>query len=194
MLQLVFPAFGAKLRNADTRCIINNQIGFTNGSRAFNQVFPFLIGKLTGSDMLGIYFGLQGKQTVHQLLLGHLKTEHCYRLVLLKGDMLCNIQNKRRLTHGRTGRNQNQIGGLQSCSPVVQINESCGNTGHSTFIFRCLLDFVHGIHNHLADGYEISGVSLLYHGKDLFLRLFQNHFQTLLAQITGILDLFRQFD
>ena len=58
MFQFIFPAFGAKLRNADTRCIINNQIGFSNGSRAFNQILPFLVGKLTGSDVLGIYLGL----------------------------------------------------------------------------------------------------------------------------------------
>ena len=43
MLQLEFTAFAPKLRDADTRRIVNDQIGTTNDSCALNQLFPFLV-------------------------------------------------------------------------------------------------------------------------------------------------------
>ena len=58
MLHFVFTAFASQLCDADTGCVIYNQIGITNHITAFNQFFPFLVGQITGSDMLGIHMGL----------------------------------------------------------------------------------------------------------------------------------------
>ena len=69
MLQLEFPAFTPKLGNRDTRCIIDNQVGFSDHSGSLNELRPVLIGKVSGSEGLGIDLGFQREQTVYELFL-----------------------------------------------------------------------------------------------------------------------------
>ena len=44
MLQLVFAAFAAKLRDGDTRRIINDELGLADRSGPFDELFPICIG------------------------------------------------------------------------------------------------------------------------------------------------------
>ena len=91
MLQLKLSALGAKLGYGNTRCIINNQFGSSNDSCTFNQTLPVQILQLSGTKLLRIDIGLQGKHTVYQLFLTHFQAENCYRLILTEGNILCNI-------------------------------------------------------------------------------------------------------
>ena len=61
MLQFIFPAFGTELRNTDSGSIINNQVGIADYPCAFYELFPFRIGKVACTQMLGIHSGLYGK-------------------------------------------------------------------------------------------------------------------------------------
>ena len=52
MLKLIFSAFGTKLRNGNSRCIINNKIGATDNIRSFYQLRPVLIFQISGTEIL----------------------------------------------------------------------------------------------------------------------------------------------
>ena len=109
MLQLIFTTLGTHLRDADTRRIINNKIGFANLRRALNQLLPFRIRQVACPKMLRIYPGLHRKQSVHQLFLGHLQTEYRHGFILLKSHILGYIQHEGSLPHGRSCRYQNEV-------------------------------------------------------------------------------------
>ena len=138
--------------------------------------------------MLGVHLGFEGEQSVHELFLTHFQAEHCYRHSLLERHILCDIQDKRGFAHGRTRRNQNQIGGLQSRCLIVQVNKTCRDSRYVSFIAGSLFDSIHRVHNDLTDRDKITRVSALNQIKDLFLRRLKDFFQTLLACIAGVRD------
>ena len=100
--------------------------------------------------------------------------------------MLCNIQDKRSLTHGRSCRHENEIRRLESGHLVVQINKSRWNTGDCALTFGSLFDLVKSIKHDLADWYIVPCISLLYQLKNIFFRFLQDPLQGLLRQVTGI--------
>ena len=67
MLKLIFSAFGTKLRNGDSRCIINNKIGATDNIRSFYQLRPVLIFQISGTEILGIHVRFHSKKTVYSI-------------------------------------------------------------------------------------------------------------------------------
>ena len=85
------PAFGSQLCDADTRCIVDDQIGLSDHSCAFYQLLPLHISQITCTKVLGIHPGLQGEKTVHKLFLTHFQAEYSYCLIQLKSHMLGNI-------------------------------------------------------------------------------------------------------
>ena len=109
MLELIFPAFGTHLRNTDPRCIVNDQVGTPNDICSLYQLRPVLILEVTCTHILGIHMGFHRQQTVHELFLGHFQTEDRNGDILAERHILCDIQNERRLSHGRTGRYQHQV-------------------------------------------------------------------------------------
>ena len=160
MLQLVFAAFRPHLSDRDTRCIVDHQSGFTDHAGALDQLAPFVIFQVSGSQMLGIYFRLHREQTVHQLLPRHLETENRNGFVFLKRHILRNIEDKRRFTHRRTCRNQDKVRVLQTRCLVVQIRESGRNTRDISLRLRCTLNVLQRIDDNLADRHEVSGIPL----------------------------------
>ena len=143
---------------------------------------------------MGIHAGLQRKKSVYQLLLTHFQTENRHREIQLESDMLGNIQHKCRFAHGRTGRNQHQVGGLQTRCPVIQIQKACGNTRNRSLLSGSRLNPVHGVHHHLPNRSKVLGIALLYKLEHLFFRILQNVLQTFFPHIAGIGDLLVQPD
>ena len=149
MLHLIFSAFGAELGNGNTRFIIYDQIGIADDICPFYKFCPLFVLQVASTDILGIHFGLQGQQTVHQLLLGHLQTEHCYGHIVVKRHILGNVQNKSRLTHRRSRRHQDQIRRLKSGSLIIQINKTCRDSRNTSLISGSLFDLLYGIQHHV---------------------------------------------
>ena len=57
MLQFIFSTFAAELGNADTRCVVDDQIRFSDHACAFDQSFPVAVGQISVSDMLAVHAG-----------------------------------------------------------------------------------------------------------------------------------------
>ena len=108
----------------------------------------------------------------------------------MKCNIFRNIQYKRSLTHGRTCRDQNQIGRLHTCSSVIQIYKSGCNTGNRTLVMGSNLDFMQCIRNNLPNRNKILSVSALHQIKNFFLSICQNIIQRFFANITCISNFF----
>ena len=144
--------------------------------------------------MLGIHLGLHGEETVNKLFLTHFQTEYSHAVPGMERHILGNIQDKSSLSHGRPGGNQHQIRGLHACGPVIQINESGGNSGDASAVMGRLFYFIHGVHDNLTDWNEISGIPALDQIKYLFLRFLHDNFHAVFSGIAVIGYLFHKPD
>ena len=75
--------------------------------------------------------------------------------------MINQIQYERRFSHGRTGRNQDEVGGLQARCLVIQIDEACRDSRYGSLVFGGFLNFLENVHRNLTDGDEITGITAL---------------------------------
>ena len=107
--------------------------------------------------------------------------------------MLDDIQNKRRLTHRRTRRNQNKIGRLESRRPVIQIDKSGRNTRDGAVALRRRLNLFQNIQHHLADRHKLSASAALEQVKHRFLRVRQNILQLVPSAVTEVFNLLIHF-
>jgi len=107
--------------------------------------------------------------------------------------MLDDIQNKRRLTHRRTRRNQNKIGRLESRRPVIQIDKSGRNTRDGAVALRRRLNLFQNIQRHLPDRHKLSASAALEQVKHRFLRVRQNILQLVPSAVTEVFNLLIHF-
>ena len=140
VLQLIFPAFGTKFRNRNSRSIVNNKIGATDDICTFHQLRPVFIFQISGTEILRIHMGFHGKKTVYQLLLGHLQTEDRHGHIFTKCHILGNIQHKSSFSHGRSRRNQYKVGRMHTGGLIIQIYKSGRNSGDGAFQLGSLLN------------------------------------------------------
>ena len=171
MLELVLSALASKFGNTDTRRVIDDELGITDNSGTFDQFFPVCIGEITGTECLCIDARFEGEQTVNELFFRHLEREDRGTHIFVKRNILRNIQDKRRLTHGRTGGNQNQIGRLKSGGSIIKVNESGRNTGYGSGLLRCFLDLLQSIHYNLSDWNILSSGTARQQCEHIVLRL-----------------------
>ena len=191
MLKLIFSAFGTKLRNGDSRCIINNKIGATDNIRSFYQLRPVLVFQISGTEILGIHVRFHSKKTVYQLLLGHLQTENSHGHIFTKRHILGNIQYKGSFSHGRSSCDQYKIGRVHTGSLIIQIHKSGRNPGNGALQLGSLLNIADCIQHNLLDRHIIATICSLQNIKQLFLGFLKYGFRTVLFQITGIGNFFR---
>ncbi len=113
----------------------------------------------------------------------------------MKRDILGYIEYKRRFPHGRAGRYQNQIRGLQPRSPVIKVDKSGGDTRHSAGISGRILYFLQRIHNHLADRHKITAAAARREKLEYFLlHDVHDRVDALSANIAFIRNLFHETD
>lgn len=147
----------------------------------------------TGTQLLGIDIRLHRQHTVDQLFLRHFQAEYHARKPFFDRHMLDDIQNKRRLTHRRTRRNQNKIGRLESRRPVIQIDKSGRNTRDGAVALRRRLNLFQNIQRHLADRHKLSASAALKQVKHRFLRVRQNILQLVPSAVTEVFNLLIHF-
>ena len=104
--------------------------------------------------------------------------------------MLGDIQHERRFSHGRPGRYQYQIRRLHPRRAVIQIHKSRRNSRNASLISGSLFYLFHGIHDHLANRYEVFRTPPLDQMKNPLLRILQYRFQAFFSHITSIGNLF----
>ncbi len=121
---------------------------------ALDEAVPFIIGEVARADVLGINPRFHGKKPIDQLVARHFQTENRHGFVLLKSDIFRHIEDESRLSHGRTGSHQNQIGRLETRRLVIQIQKARRDTGHVAFRMGRFFDAVHGIHDNLPNRHE----------------------------------------
>ena len=84
--------------------------------------------------------GIHGDETVAQRFFGHFQRENDHALVFLHGHVLGDVQCESGLTHGRTRRDDDEVGLVQAVHPLVQILEVGGDAGQRAASFAGFLD------------------------------------------------------
>ena len=80
------------------------------------------------SNACEINFARIGDQTIHQLYVTHFKREHSYRITIIHRNILCHRKYECRLSHGRTGSNDNKVGSLPTGSHFVKFGKTALQT------------------------------------------------------------------
>ena len=71
--------------------------------------------------------GFGSDHSVHQRLSGHFKAEDAHRHAALASHIAGDVQSQGGLAYGRSGRQDDKVGFLESGQQVVQFGESAGH-------------------------------------------------------------------
>src|SRR5690606_897238 len=89
-----------------------------------------------------------------QRLLAHLQREEGDRLLRADGRVLRDVEGERRLPHGGTGGDDDQVAPLETRGEVVQVGEAGRYAGDRRTRLRQDLDLLHRRPEQLLDPYE----------------------------------------
>ena len=99
----------------------------------------------------------------------------------MQRGIFAHIQCQRRLSHGRSCCNQNQISGLQPGELVVEVRKSRGNTSDVALKKRCLLNFGNRIHHDIPDRRKFRNTTALRQIENPLLRAVHDRVNALCA-------------
>ena len=121
------------------------------------QLFPFIVFQTPALDLLARNLTYVHDQTVDKLDVTHFKREQSHRRVMVYRHILSHRKDKSRLTHRRTGGNDDKIGILPSGRHFVQSFETSAQTAQPFFLIGSLLK-----HNHrfLDDRIDLGNIFL----------------------------------
>ena len=131
MLANQTAGLGTKFEYGKRGSIIHVQRRIQQVAQLIVQLLPFVIGKLSAFDFLTRYLAHVGDKTVHQLYVAHFKGEQGNGIAEVHGNVLRHRKHECRLTHGRTGSYDNEVGVLPAGSHLVQFRKSALKTAQT---------------------------------------------------------------
>ena len=145
------------------------------------ELSPLVRCQLTALDFLARNFADVHNQTVYQLHVAHFKREQGYGHFAVHRHVFGHGKHEGRLTHGRTSRNDNQVGVLPAGGHLVQLMESARKPTQTVGTCRRLLKHFIGF---LDDRINLRVVLL-----HVLLRDFEEFSFGLLHQVVHVLRL-----
>ena len=93
------------------------------------QTPAFIAVQIAGAKLLLIDTGARANQARQQGFLGHFKREDSdwLRVFRIQGDVLSDVQGKRRFAHGGAGGQNEELAAVQAAGHFVQLEKSSGN-------------------------------------------------------------------
>jgi len=140
MLTHQTAGFCAKLKYRQRRSIIHIQRRIQKVTQFIVQLLPFIIRQLSTLDFLTWNFARIGYQTIYQLYVTHFKRKHSYRIAIIHRNILCHRKHERRLTHCRTGSNNNKVGSLPTGSHLIKFGKTTLQTTQTISTGSCNLN------------------------------------------------------
>ncbi len=135
-------ALGAHLHDGDIRRVVNIDRRFRQVADGVAYFPPVAILQEPRAQPVRVHLALRADHTGDQLLLRHLQAEDRRRQPLLHRNMLTYLDGKRRLSHGRAGRDDEQVGGLQARRHVVEVIKGRHPPGGHVLVFVALFQAV----------------------------------------------------
>src|SRR6267143_852144 len=136
---------------------------------------------------LGIDQPFRAEQPLHELILRHLQRKEGDAGVVLDRGVLHDVQRERRLAHGWTRGDDDEIGALEASRVAIQIDESARDPSQRACARLELLDPLHRRPDQLLDPDELLGAPELGHLKDAVLRIVE-HFSGGTVALVDVLD------
>ena len=151
MLAHQTPGFRTQLENGQRRRIVHIKRGIIQLGDFIIQLRPFVRRQLSAFQFLARNLAHVDNHTVDQLHVAHFQREHGYRNLHVHRHLLGHGEHESRLSHGRTGCNDDQIGVLPTGSHLVQLFEAAAQPAQSVAARRRLLQHVVSLANHGID-------------------------------------------
>ena len=98
-----------------------------------------------------IDLGFHRKKSLGELLLSHFQTEDHHRRFSLDRGITRQRQGERRLSHGRSCCQDDQVGFLHTGRHFVQLGKSCSDPGQATVHLFCSVDDGQVFYQHIPD-------------------------------------------
>ena len=148
---------GTELHDRKARRVIDIERGLGKRFQAVFQLLPFMGVQFgTALDLVGRQAGLGRHQTLGQLDGRHFQGEDGDRHVVVDRRVARDIEGERRLTDGRTGRQDDQVGRLPAHRHLVDGREAGRNAAQTGLGLHAL----HVFHGRLDDGTDLLHILL----------------------------------
>lgn len=134
--------FGTKLEHGQRRGVVDIKRGSDEFLDFVVELTPLVGSQLAALDFLAGYLAHVDDKTVDELHVGHFEREEGHRNFLVDGDVFGHTQGKRRLTHGGTGGEDDEVGVLPAARDAVELGELAGNAAESVAASGRLLEHV----------------------------------------------------
>ena len=115
---------GTQFEDGERRRVVHVERGVYQVAQLVVQLLPLVVGQLTTLDLLARYLADVRYQTVHQLHVAHFEREQGHGIVIVHGNVLGHGQHEGRLTHSRTGSDDDEVGVLPARGHLVQLREA----------------------------------------------------------------------
>jgi hypothetical protein len=121
----VQPArLGAHLEHADVARVVDEDRRRGQLLDRAKDLGPAVGLDATLAQLVARHLGLGGDEAVRQLGLGHLEREQSDRLAVVDRRVFGDVGGQRALAHRRTGRQHDQVAGLEAAREIVDVGEA----------------------------------------------------------------------
>ena len=100
---------------------------------------PFVGSQLSASELLAAQFADVNHEALHELLVAHFQAEHGARNLVIDSHSLYHGEHECRLTHRRTGSDDDEVAVLPSVSDAVEFVEASRKSAESSLLSLSLL-------------------------------------------------------
>ena len=163
-------ALGPQLHHRDVRRVVDEQRRAGDLADALGQARPVVVAHLAGSHVLQVNARLGRQQAHHDLGAAHLQREDDRGLAVLDARRAGEVERQRALTHGGTGRDDDQLAGVQTVGDLVEIGETGRNAGEGAIAIGDRLHLFQRRVDQLLEHQEVIAGAPLGDGEDLGLR------------------------
>src|SRR5262249_55012423 len=144
----------AHRRNAEQTAVVDEELRSGDLRLSQNEAADRLLGSKAVSNFFRVHIRLGAEDAEAKLLFRHFEREKAHRFGLTQGDVLREIQRERRLSDGRPGRQDDQIGGLQARGHTVELRKTRREAREHALAVARVLDDLQVVLDHLADRRE----------------------------------------
>jgi len=137
-----FAGLGTDLVQFFVGYFVNIERGVAKNPQSIAYPPEIIGGNLPASHFGSVHRGGAGNKTLGKGHIGHLQREKRDRSFVIKSDMGGHIQGKGGFSYGRTGADNNKVGGLKARCHFIQFFKPGGDSGQRILGFIHFLYFV----------------------------------------------------
>jgi len=177
----------ACLEHGDAGTVVDEDLRLGEPAGGRGEPVPVRRAQKTRAHGLRVHLGFGAEHALHELLRGHLETEHEHLAAQRYTHVLRDVEREGRLAHAGPARDDDEVGGLEPRRLQVELLEAGGDAGDVLLALVEALDVLERVLEDLAHGQRAALEAPLGEAEDLALRVVDERLHVLLG-VEGLGD------